>query len=73
MHRCEISGGVLGKAVGFLPIAWDFLAKVHKNSKRGKSMVNHLINEHGKKNIAFVSGPKGNADAEERLAFYIEF
>ncbi len=37
-----------------------------------KSMVTHLIKEHGKKHIAFVSGPKGNADADERLAFYRE-
>lgn len=37
-----------------------------------KSMVSHLITEHGKKHIAFVSGPKGNADADERLAFYRE-
>ena len=37
-----------------------------------KSMVNHLIKEHGRKHIAFVSGPKGNADADERLAFYRE-
>ncbi len=37
-----------------------------------KKMVNHLITEHGKKNIAFVSGPKGNTDAEERLGYYRE-
>ena len=37
-----------------------------------KTMVSHLINEHGKKHIAFVSGPRGNADADERLAFYRE-
>ncbi len=37
-----------------------------------KSIVNHLIHEHGKKKIAFVSGPKGNADADERLSYYRE-
>ncbi len=37
-----------------------------------KGMVAHLVKEHGKKHIAFVSGPKGNADADERLAFYRE-
>ena len=37
-----------------------------------KNVIRHLVKEHGKKNIAFVSGPKGNADAEERLAFYKE-
>lgn len=37
-----------------------------------KSVISHLINEHGRKNIAFVSGPRGNADADERLSFYRE-
>ena len=37
-----------------------------------KDMVNHLITDHGRKNIAFVSGPKGNTDAEERLSYYRE-
>ncbi len=37
-----------------------------------KEIVAHLVREHGKKHIAFVSGPGGNADAEERLAYYIE-
>lgn len=37
-----------------------------------KNVISHLVNEHGKKNIAFVSGPKGNADADERLSFYRE-
>lgn len=35
-----------------------------------KDIVTHLITVHGKKNIAFVSGPKGNTDAEERLSYY---
>ncbi len=37
-----------------------------------KNIVNHLINEHGKKKIAFVSGPEGNSDADERLSYYRE-
>ncbi len=35
-----------------------------------KNIVNHLITEHNRKHIAFVSGPKGNTDAEERLSYY---
>lgn len=35
-----------------------------------KDIVNHLITEHGRRKIAFVSGPKGNTDAEERLSHY---
>ena len=35
-----------------------------------KDIVNHLITVHKRKNIAFVSGPKGNTDAEERLSYY---
>lgn len=37
-----------------------------------KALVEHLVKVHGKKNIAFVSGPKGNADADERLGYYIQ-
>lgn len=37
-----------------------------------KDLVTHLVQCHGKKHIAFVSGPKGNADADERLGCYIE-
>lgn len=37
-----------------------------------KDIVNHLIKDHGKRNIAFVSGPSGNSDADERLGFYKE-
>lgn len=37
-----------------------------------KDIINHLIKHHGKRNIAFVSGPKSNADAEERLNYYKE-
>ena len=37
-----------------------------------KDIITHLIKDHHRKNIAFVSGPKGNTDAEERLSFYRE-
>ncbi len=37
-----------------------------------KDIVSHLVHHHGKKHIAFVSGPKGNADADERLGHYID-
>lgn len=37
-----------------------------------KELVTHLVKHHGKKHIAFVSGPKGNSDADERLSYYIE-
>lgn len=37
-----------------------------------KLIVDHLVNEHGCRNIAFVSGPKNNKDAESRLEKYRE-
>lgn len=38
---------------------------------RGMSeCIEHLITEHGLKNIVYVSGPKGNQDASERLKAY---
>lgn len=45
---------------------------VRLSSSGIKNVISHLVNEHGKKNIAFVSGPRGNADADERLSFYKE-
>lgn len=37
-----------------------------------KELVAHLVQCHGRRHIAFVSGPKGNADADERLGCYRE-
>lgn len=37
-----------------------------------KLIVNHLVSEHNCKNIAFVSGPKNNKDAQSRLQAYRE-
>ncbi|MDE6594002.1 MAG: GGDEF domain-containing protein, partial [Oscillospiraceae bacterium] len=37
-----------------------------------KDLVTHLVQHHGKKYIAFVSGPRGNADADERLQCYMD-
>ena len=37
-----------------------------------KELVSHLVHEHGRKHIAFVSGPEGNTDADERLNHYKE-
>lgn len=37
-----------------------------------KEIISHLIREHGRKRIAFVSGPASNADANERLGYYKE-
>lgn len=37
-----------------------------------KEVIAHLIKEHGRRKIAFVSGPAGNADANERLGYYKE-
>lgn len=35
-----------------------------------REVINHLIYDHGKKNIGFISGRKENADAQERLDIY---
>jgi len=37
-----------------------------------RSLLNHLIKEHGKKRIAFIRGPTSNADAEERFDVYCD-
>lgn len=45
---------------------------IHFGSSGIKLVVNHLIEEHGCRNIGFVSGPKNNKDAEMRLEAYRE-
>ncbi len=45
---------------------------VRMSSSGIKDLVRHLAQDHGRKRIAFVSGPRGNADADERLHCYIE-
>ncbi len=44
---------------------------VSVSAQRGvRDALEHFINVHGARKIAFISGPKGNADAEMRLAIY---
>ena len=46
---------------------------LYTESKTGmKQAVEHLIREHGKTKIGFVSGRKENADAQERLRVYLD-
>ncbi|MBR1816569.1 MAG: GGDEF domain-containing protein [Lachnospiraceae bacterium] len=46
---------------------------LYTESKTGmKQAVEHLIKEHGKTKIGFVSGRKENADAQERLKVYLD-
>lgn len=46
---------------------------VYDDSKAGiKLLMNHLIKEHGYRKILFLSGPKDNYDAKERLNGYKE-
>lgn len=43
------------------------------NSRTGlKQVIGHLINEHHKRRIAFVKGPEGHTEAEERFSIYQE-
>ncbi len=45
---------------------------VRLSSSGIKELISHLVQEHNRRNIAFVSGPKSNADAQERLRYYKE-
>jgi len=42
------------------------------NFSGASSMIDHLVTEHGYKNIAFVTGPKESSDSEDRLIGYKE-
>lgn len=44
---------------------------VHVDNRSGmKELVNHMIQNHGHKNLAFITGSQGNPDAEERFNVY---
>lgn len=56
---------VAAKTEGFPNIYFD-------NKTGLKAGIRHLIEEHGRKNIGFVSGPATNEDSRERMAAYRE-
>ncbi len=56
---------VAAKTEGFPNIYFD-------NKTGLKAGIRHLIEEHGRKNIGFVSGPATNEDSRERMAAYKE-
>lgn len=56
---------IAAKTEGFPNIYFD-------NKTGLEAGIRHLIEEHGRKNIGFVSGPATNEDAKERLAAYRE-
>ena len=43
---------------------------LHFGSSGIRLIINHLVSEHNCRRIAFISGPKGNGDAESRLDAY---
>jgi sigma-B regulation protein RsbU (phosphoserine phosphatase) len=42
------------------------------NESGMRAAVDHVVQVHGKKRVAFVRGPEGNADAEQRYRVYVE-
>jgi len=50
----------------------DIPAIVIENRSGVRSMIKHLAEVHGKRRIAFVSGPEASSEADERLAGYKE-
>ncbi len=54
------------------PVRMDNMYSVSIDNRNGaRELTNHLI-EHGYRRIAFISGPKGTYDADERLAAFRE-
>ncbi len=50
----------------------DGIWLIADNYRGSSDCVEHLISEHGLKNILFITGPKDNFDSDERLRGYIE-
>jgi diguanylate cyclase (GGDEF)-like protein len=54
----------LGRATAGIPIVKP------DNTSGMTELVNHLLHDHGYRRLAYVGGPEGNLDAEERLAAF---
>lgn len=54
----------LGRATAGIPIVKP------DNTSGMAELVNHLLHDHGYRRLAYVGGPEGNLDAEERLAAF---
>lgn len=54
------------------PASLDIPAVIVENKAGARSLVEHLIVEHGRRRIAFLAGPAGNQDSYWREAGYLE-
>lgn len=50
----------------------DGIWLIADNYQGSSGCVEHLISEHGLKNILFITGPRGNFDSDERLRGYLD-
>lgn len=59
--------------VTLLPLS-DDIPSVSVNNRKGmEELVQHLVKDHDYKSFAFVNGPEGNPEAEERLHLVTEY
>ncbi len=55
-----------------IAVEFDNCGCVRFDSQQGiEKIIEHLINEHNCKNIAYISGPPGNMDSEDRLNAFL--
>jgi len=59
--------------VSLAPVLEHIPAVIVDNSSGMKGLISHLANSHHCKKFAFISGPKGNLDADQRLDFFRKY
>ncbi|MBN1412691.1 MAG: substrate-binding domain-containing protein [Spirochaetales bacterium] len=78
MTSLDIISGLISDYAASIPsvsigMELEGMPSVLVDNKQGlELLIGHLIENHGRKNIAFIKGPEGNQDAAERYQAYLD-
>ncbi len=59
--------------VTLIPALENIPSVLIDNASGMKSLISHLVHEHGHRNFIFIGGPKGNLDADQRLDLFKKY
>jgi len=60
-------------AVSLTPALEHIPSVLVDNTSGIKSLISHLARDHGYRDFAFIGGPKGNLDADQRLELFVRY
>jgi len=60
-------------AVSLTPALEHIPSVLVDNTSGMKSLISHLAHDHGYRDFAFIGGPKGNLDADQRLELFVRY